>query len=236
LVPGCSLLFDPNQPKEMPMHRASRPFLPRLRCIRAAAVVLPALSCLLSLAAPAFAQVWTEVGDAGPLPATAQTPAGSGALTTITGMLAFDADVDMYCIDVTDPANFNATLSCVVIQSTDLYLFDSTGKGLALAQICSAGSKTIGASFVTTAGTYYIAVAPYGALAYAGADLIWIPGSTFARAPDGPGAANVVTSWGGTPHADITAGYHINLSGVDFCSAPTPARPRTWGTLKSIYR
>jgi hypothetical protein len=217
------------------MHRASRPF-PSGRCC-AAAVALTALAGVLSLAAPASAQVWTEFGDAGSLPATAQTPVGAGALTTITGTLPVDADVDMYCIHVTDPANFNATLNCATIQSTDLYLFDGTGKGLALAQICAAGAKTIGASFVTTAGTYYIAVAPYGALAYAGLDLIWVTGSTYARVPDGPGAANAVTSWGGTPHADaVIPGYQINLSGVGFCSAPVPVRPRTWGTLKSLYR
>jgi hypothetical protein len=219
------------------MHRASRSFLRHLHCVRAAAVALPALACALLLAAPASAQVWTELGDAGALPASAQATVGAGALTTILGTLPADTDVDMYCIHVTDPANFNATLNCTTIQSTDLYLFDATGKGLALAQICAAGSKTIGASFVTTAGTYYIAVAPYGALAYAGLNPIWIPGTTFARVPDGPGAANAITSWGGTPRADaVYPGYQINLNGVGFCGAPTPARLHTWGTLKSIYR
>jgi hypothetical protein len=42
----------------------------------------------LGLLAPAaVAQSWTETSDAGDLPGTAQSPAGVGALSTITGAL-----------------------------------------------------------------------------------------------------------------------------------------------------
>ena len=135
-----------------------------------------------------------------------------------------------------DPANFFACLMCLQIQSPDLYLFDATGKGLALAQICAGNCKQIGPSFVGAAGTYYIAVAQFGSLAFAGPDLIWLSNTTLARAPDGPGAANPITSWGGTPQFFTPINYQINLSGVSFCSGATPAHLHTWGSLKQIYR
>ena len=53
------------------------------------------------------AQTWTEVG-AGDLPATAEVPAGIGALNQIDGFLDPD-DVDMYKIRVSDPANFTCS-------------------------------------------------------------------------------------------------------------------------------
>ena len=121
---------------------ATSPFIRRSQRVLVAAFGF-VLATLVSLAAPASAQVWNETGDAGPLPATAQATLGSGALTTITGTLPSATDVDMYCITVTDPANFYACLHCVLIQSPDLYLFDATGKGLAVAQICCGGCKQI---------------------------------------------------------------------------------------------
>ena len=65
------------------------------------------------------AQIWDEAinggGDALSLP-TGQITAGIGPLITINGTLAnpdadadADADPDMYCIRITDPANFSAT-------------------------------------------------------------------------------------------------------------------------------
>ena len=41
----------------------------------------------VGLVRPAAAIPWTEIGDAGDLPATAQVPAGSGALTSIFGLI-----------------------------------------------------------------------------------------------------------------------------------------------------
>ena len=71
------------------------------------ALLLSFLMALLFLsifpAGPALAQNWAEVGDAGPLPGSSQNTAG-GAISSISGTLTSDADIDMYCIRVTDPA------------------------------------------------------------------------------------------------------------------------------------
>ena len=215
------------------MHLAHQPSGTRFLALPGVALV--ALALLASLAGRVSAQAWSEVGDAGQLPASAQNTTGLGPLTTITGTFQTPVDVDMYCIQVTDPASFGAFLLCFIIQSPDLYLFDSTGKGIAVAQICSGSSKTIAAPFVTSAGTYYLAVAPFGSLALSGAGPIWNPGTTLARAPDGPGAAGPIVAWGGTPIPPNPTNYQITLFGVGYCSAATPVRVRSWGTLKSYY-
>ena len=212
------------------------PGRPRRASLAAGAFALAAFSLLA--VTPANAQVWNEVGDAGNLPGAAQTTFGAGPLFTITGSLPTDADVDMYCIHIADRASFTASLNCLIQLEEDLYLFDSTGKGVALAQNCSAGQKRINNTFVTSSGTYYLAVAWHGALAEAGGSDIWLAGLTSERAPDGPGAAGVLTGWAGSPVAQQGfANYSITLTGVGYCQPlVTPAGRHSWGHLKSIYR
>jgi hypothetical protein len=83
---------------------------------------------LTALTATALAQVWSEQGDAGDLPETAQST-GNGALAQIQGNLSAD-DVDMYAIYITDPANFSASTVGGATFDTQLWLFDSDGKGV----------------------------------------------------------------------------------------------------------
>ncbi len=200
-----------------------------------AAPLLFAVAVALFAASPVRAQVWNEVGDAGPLPGVAQTTAGIGALTTINGATFPNEDVDMYCILITDRNAFGACLNCLFIMQPDLYLFDASGKGVALAQICSAGCKQISNALVPGTGLYYIAVAPNGAQANSAGGAIWVAGQTSERAPDGAGAASAITSWG-PGVLQGPANYSIRLSGATFCSAATPARPSTWGRVRNTYR
>jgi hypothetical protein len=192
----------------------------------------------LAAAAPSFAlaQNWTEVGDAGSFPASAQITLGTGALQTISGTIATNIDEDVYCLHIADAAAFSACLQCTIISGPDVYLFDSTGKGVALAQICSSGCKTIPPGFVTSPGTYYIAVVASGALALAGSNPIWQAGSTMARAPDGPGAGSPITAWGGAPQLNGPGAYVLSMAGAGFCGLATPAVEHTWGQIKSTYQ
>jgi hypothetical protein len=185
---------------------------------------------------PALAQSWSEAGDAGPLPATAQTTAGSGALTTITGQLATDSDVDMYCINVSDPSGFFAGLLCAGHADPDLYLFNSSGQGIALATTCAGGYKSIPGAFVALPGTYYVAVVGSGGSALTGGNAMWLPGLFATRPPGGPGAGGPVTGWGGAPIRQGTGTYQLNLWGVSYCSSPVPARAPSWGAIKVLYR
>lgn len=182
-----------------------------------------------------FAQTWSEVGDAGDLPGTAQATVGVGALTTITGSLWADTDVDVYCIRITDEAAFKARLQCVAWSGPSPFLFDASGVGVATTDECSGGDKLISSTFVTTNGVYYLAIAPMPITAVAGADDIWVPVLSTERAPDGPGAANPVTSWGGAPVVQPINPYTVYLTGAEFCDAPVPTESRSWGRVKTIY-
>jgi hypothetical protein len=205
--------------------------------IRSAAVLsLAVLAACVLLARGASAQVWNEVGDAGDLPGTAQSTLGAGPLTTINGNLGSDSDVDMYCIQVTDPTLFSAGLGCVVIQGPHIWLFNSAGKGVAATSICQLGLQNIPTGFAVVPGTYYVAVSFDGVAPLSGANAIWLPAYVNARAPDGPGAAGAVTSWSGTPNVQPINPYQIVLQGATFCGDATPVHANSWGALKQHYR
>ncbi len=202
--------------------------------VRASALLL----ALALLPAPraARAQTWSEPADAGSLVGTAQVTVGTGTLTMIQGQLATDTDVDVYCIDVVDPAQFFAGLLCSTHADPDLSLFAPNGQGLALATSCAFGYKGIPAGFVPGPGTYYLAVSGSGGLALSGAAMIWLPGIFPTRAPDGPGVGGALTGWGGSPARPGTGVYTVNLAGVSACSLVVPSRGSSWGILKVRYR
>ena len=187
-------------------------------------------------AGTARAQTWLESGDAPELPATAQVTSGTGPLTEIDGNLLDDADVDMYCIKVTDPLSFFAQLQCVIIQGPDIRLFNAGGVGASANFLCQASAKYVSGAFANTAGTYYLAVCYRGKEAFAGPDAIWLASNLAEHAPDGPGAAGVVNGWGGIGLQAPINPYRIFLSGATFCDNATPTHARSWGALKLIYR
>lgn len=202
-------------------------------------MTLRAIACsfvLLFAASSAMAATWTEVGDAGNLPATSQVTVGTGPLTTIQGTLSSNSDQDTYCIQVTDPANFRAYLNCVAFTDNDLWIF-SGSTGVALNDGCTGGQTFVGAPLVTTAGTYYLAVSPSGDEAMNGAMPIWNPPSAAGqRSPDGTGAPGPISAWSNTGAVSSFNNYTIQLIGATFCDTATPADAKTWGRLKTIYR
>ncbi len=204
--------------------------------IRSAVLLGLALCALAS--APARAQSWAEVGDAGELPATSQTTVGSGALTQIIGSFASPADADVYCIHITGQQAFVAGILCAAYTDPDIWLFDSSGLGVTHNDVCQAGMTKITGLYVPGPGTYYLAVAYGGRQALGPGGLaIWQTQLfTGERAPDGPGAPGPIVGWGGIGNPTTLTNYTINLQGVDYCSQVVPARGRSWGTLKLLYR
>lgn len=198
----------------------------------AAAIVLLALA---AFAAPALAQVWNESGDAGDLPWTVQSPAGLYALNQINGSLQFDSDVDLYCIEVLNPALFSASLQCAVAADPSIWIFHFTGQGVTHNDVCAGGGKTIPTGILGV-GTFYVAVAPFGRQAASiGGDMWQNALFTGPRAPDGPGAANNLSSWSGSPAAGVVP-YTINFTGASYCGTAIPEEAQTWGSLKATYR
>ncbi|MCS7301727.1 MAG: DVUA0089 family protein, partial [Fimbriimonadales bacterium] len=180
-----------------------------------------ATSALLTLA---HAQIThQEQGDAGDLPETAQA---TGTDTTtqlgaIRGVLGAN-DVDMYVIYIANPQAFVATtVNNNTTFDTQLWLFDSEGKGVAfnddVAGDTSRRSRIDNSSGLLTnrtAGIYYIAVSRYNRAAIGCTDrLIWTATPfTGVRAPNGPDAASRVSGWLGNTSA--AGNYEITLTGA----------------------
>jgi hypothetical protein len=207
------------------------------RVSRHLARVIALVVTSLSIAGVAGAQIWTETVDAGSLPATAQHTAGPGSLTTIFGNLETSSDIDVYCIRVASTASFSVKLTCSVTAEDDLYLFNSGGFGVAAFTGCQGGNVSLSNAFLSSIGTYYLAVVPSGLLPRAGADLIWLsaPGSPVERAPDGPGVASPLDNWTGTPSL-FQVPYTLRLTGCAYCETAVPASSDAWGRLKVLYR
>ncbi len=168
--------------------------------------------------------VWNETGDAGDALITNQQTAGSGSLTEISGTLPTDGDVDIYLITIPAPGLFSARLVGDETTDPDLWLFDSTGKGVVHNDIVSGSYTWLTAAFVVTAGDYYLAITNDGAVALSSGGPIWAAPHNFvgARAPDGAGAAQTFTNWGG-PMLNNGSAYTIHLEGAEFSTIPEPS-------------
>lgn len=202
--------------------------------------VLATVLLVAAASSRAHAQSWYENGDAGDLIATAQTTIGAGSLTSVTGSLQFDSDVDLYCINVPSAPPVGVTLLalyCTINQGPCLWLFDAAGNGVLANETCLGGYKVINIPVGSIpAGTYYVAVTYAGREPYSYGGDMWLSGVPGLRAPDGPGAGGPLVGWTGTPLVGPQNPYTFGLAFSSYCNAATPAARPTWGGLKSIYR
>lgn len=208
-----------------------------------AARVLAVVALALAVVPAAQAQTWNEAGDAGQLAGNAQVTTGAGPLTTINGYLDpsfFDSDVYCVRLTATPPAGLPLLyLNCAVMQGPNVYLFNSAGIGIATNYTCSAGSKAILApNFSLPSGNYYVAVSHWGWEPTSSGGAIWLPNVFGQRTPDGPGAANPISGWGGLPVPQQLNPYSVGLNAnyFSFCDAATGTVKSTWGQLKILYR
>lgn len=194
---------------------------------------------------------WTEVGDAGNLPASAQVPLGVGSLDFIAGSIGSSTDADMYAILINDPAMFGArTVNTPgTLSDTQLWLFDAAGNGIVFNDDSSTPASlrsAIGPAYVGNSplgtpapvysgpGIYYLAITGYNVDATSTGGLIW-NNTPFAsqRGPDGPGAPGPITGWTGT---SVTGTYTIELTGAKFIPAPGSLALLGLGALAAIRR
>ncbi len=180
------------------------------------------LATVLILAASlAPGQTWVEDGDAPDL-LTGQITVGPGVLTTISGTLTSGSDVDLYAIQIDDPAGFSAKTCGLTSIDSCLYLFDENGNGVSMSEDGCGAASWITSQFVTAPGRYYLAMSAYD---YdprnAGGLEIWndTPWGT-ERAPDGPGAPGPLASWAGS--AGGSGAYSIALTGASFAQQGPP--------------
>jgi hypothetical protein len=119
---------------------------------------------LTALTATALAQVdWTEQGDAGDLPETAQATGTdtSTPLSTISGTLDAN-DVDMFAIYIADPSAFQAETNTTTTDfDSQLWLFDVNGNGIVHDDDSAGGLRsriTNANNCIPGPGIYYIAI------------------------------------------------------------------------------
>jgi MYXO-CTERM domain-containing protein len=226
------------------------------------------VATLLAAAAPAFASdqpgtaatQWKEeltapapqgATDAGFLVSTANMTRGAGPLTTIngtcTGQSNVSLDADIFCITITDPANFSA----VVSGGTDsiLALFDSAGHGIAFNDDRTDSLTSHGAYLtsllmgsLTPGGTYYLGIGrtngsqnasiqytrpldALGNLMFPGDPALQAPNDIVRRAEYGPiSPTSVLTSWEPFPSSFLpfNFNYTITLTGAGYSTTPAP--------------
>lgn len=184
-------------------------------------IMICLIGALILSSSEAFGN-WTEIGDAGELPGTAQVVYGSGPLVTITGAYGTGADgADMFLIKIVDPAGFSA--ASVAAGDTQLYLFDAAGMGIYANDDIPASLNSVlppGDTYSpTTPGLYYLAItgAPRDPVSTGGRifpDQPW----TAVHGPTGPGGGSPISSWIGSTSA--ASGYTIELTGAAHIPAP----------------
>lgn len=212
----------------------------RLLAITLAQVLTLLVGVLLNNGA--VAQSWDEFTDGGgdaPGLTPGQITVGSGPLLTITGSLDNpDFDPDLYCIRITDPANFSASTVGSVSLDLSLWLFDVNADGIAHdgADDTAAGPNagyqaSLSNQFVPSPGIYFLAVTRGGIDALANGNEIWADLPTFERSPDGPGAPGLLSAWD-FPGYGLAGSYSIQLTGSSYhIPEPTGAALAVFGAL-----
>ena len=208
--------------------------------IRVVKVVLLLMSCVS--ASVVYGDTFTEIGDAGGLPATADLTAGAGvgALTAIEGTLSPDSGdiADMFEIILTGGGTFSATTVGGASFDTELLLFDSAGVGV-YAQDDVSGFRApstlpAGIPLTPTApGVYFLAISQCCFEPSNGSGLI------FAASSDHNAVVGATQSGGTLPITDYSGvsdqspgggAYTITLSGARFAISAVP-EPGTLGLL-----
>jgi hypothetical protein len=184
-----------------------------------------AILSLLSLAPAAGAA--GEEGDAGDLPATAQDLRGAG-VERIDGVISDAGDVDMYRLCVDGGGRFSASAVGGTAVDTQLFLFDSAGRGVYANDDDRDGvlqSRLPSGHALTpqAGGEYLLAVGAYNLDALAAGDPIF-PDERGTVGPTGPGGGNPVTGWGG--RAGDGGAYSLFLTGAQ-CAPGDDTTPPT---------
>jgi hypothetical protein len=186
---------------------------------------LAALSLLL-LAPGASAAV--ENGDAGDLPATAKDLSAEG-VERIDGLVGDAGDVDMYRLCVSGGGSFSASAVGGTAVDTQLFLFDSAGRGVYANDDDREGvlqSRLPSGHALTpqVQGEYLLAVGAYNIDPFSSSGSIF-PSEPGVVGPTGPGGADPVTGWGGRPGGDQGA-YTLFLTGA-VCAPGDDTTPPT---------
>ncbi|MGZ4984469.1 MAG: hypothetical protein ACXV8A_00125 [Chthoniobacterales bacterium] len=189
------------------------------------------------------AVVYTETGDAGRLPGTAQPTAASQGtanqpLSGILGSILNATDIDLFKINITSPSTFSATTVNTVTNNsgldTALFLFDSNGRPVYANDDDSSG-LTFGATLPAgnalgpqLAGVYYLGISFSGAEPVNSSSIALFTAaasSTDLRGPN-PSASGPLANWDTTgiiaTGTSFPGSYQIDLTGATTAAVPEP--------------
>ncbi|HIK16144.1 MAG TPA: DVUA0089 family protein [Leptolyngbyaceae cyanobacterium M33_DOE_097] len=157
----------------------------------------------------------TEIGEAGQTLGDAQNAAGQ-TITTISGNVSNTNDVDVFQITLSGNQTFSATTVGGTAFDTQLFLFDSSGRGIyADDQSGGANQATLPSNnplTPTTAGTYYLAISAWDNDPQSVAGRIFGAGD-FLVGATGEGASAPLNSWNNSGLGS-NGNYTITLTGT----------------------
>jgi hypothetical protein len=214
-------------------------FLPAITSVQAR--IIRDDSAATASIGPVLSATWSETGDAGSLPATAQNAGGTpfAPLTAITGTLTLNlgiSEADMYEIYINSPTTFSATTTGfspgVNNFDTQLFLFDLTGHGIYANDddTTSGGPGSTlpaGTAFMSSlpAGFYYILITGSGQFPADSLGRPLFPNFTTGAdptgvfGPTGTGGANAIAGY--TGNSTEGGNYSIALTGAQVVPEPS---------------
>lgn len=191
------------------------------------------------VAGSAFAQTYTETGDAGSNVGSAQATGASDGepLNSIFGDLFSISDADLFAINITDASAFSAStvnlLTGSIFLDTQLFLFDSAGLPV-FANDDDASGTTVGSTLPAgsglgpqSAGLYYLGISLSGSepVNFANQLLFLTTGDTTALRGPNPIANGPVVNFDSSLVADgsTIGAYQIDLTGATTSVVPEPS-------------
>jgi hypothetical protein len=165
---------------------------------------------------------WQEQGNAKGFPRGAQVVTGSGNISSISGRVSFVGDRDMYRICLRAGGVFSATTVGSATFDTQLFLFNSRGKGVyANDDAGTTVQSTLPAGTALTPhhrGTYYLAVSSYDNDPVSPGGEIF-PSMPFDAVvgPTGPGGDHRISGW--SKNGGSVGTYTIRLTGARVCGS-----------------
>ena len=213
-------------------------------------VPMMAAAASMLFASICHSATYTETGDAGDLPSTAQVVSGPAGtpLTAISGATTLTnntSDSDMFEIYINSPSTFSASMTAFIAGQNNfdsqLSLFSvATAQGVVSddddpvsgASQANIPAGSLGAS--SLAGYYFLVISGSGRYATGSSGLIFpnftdgMTDPTVVQGPTGPGGSSAINGYTGTSNEG--GNYTIVLNGAQFVPSAIP-EPRAYAYL-----